>query len=297
MAVFPGLSSFLLQAGTSYFKEDDPVGAAIFFGIVGVVGLGALGIHFIRRDKNAGRPKKAPEPPRMYSWFTLSRIAGNYRLNRAQRKLLDSVFRIESVTDPRRVLIDIPLLDRYFKQAYTRIEQGETLEEESQEKLSLLFAIRNAVEYTQTAANTASKSHPEKQKGLKPRQFKRRQVTVNCACHVVNLTESGKGARKKVKMAVDSHAYTGTIQDISMGGCSIKTNTVIKAGTQVKIDFSYANVTTAVLGQVIRLNRSGAKGGAQGGTQDTVMHIKFLKVPRRAANIINATVFEYTAAD
>ncbi|GHU98659.1 hypothetical protein FACS189483_06960 [Spirochaetia bacterium] len=291
MAGYSGLSVFLLQEGMSYFKEDDPVGAAIFFGIVGVVGLGALGIHFIRRKKG---PKKAPEPRRNYSWFTLRQIAGNYRLNMNQCKLLDSVFRNESVTNPQEVMIDIPLLDRHFKQAYIRIEQGETPEEETQQKLSLLFAIRNAVEYTQTI-NAAPKNQPGKPKRMKPRQFKRRQVTVHCGYHVVNLTESGKGARKKVKMAVDSHAYTGIIQDISMGGCSIKTNAVIKAGTQIKIDFSYANVTAAVLGQVIRLNRSGVKGSAPGSAQDTVMHIKFLKVPLRASNVINATVFEYAA--
>jgi hypothetical protein len=40
-----------------------------------------------------------------------------------------------------------------------------------------------------------------------------------------------------------------------------------------------------VLGQALRINRSGAAG--------TIVHIKFLKIPRRAFNAINAVVFGY----
>jgi hypothetical protein len=40
----------------------------------------------------------------------------------------------------------------------------------------------------------------------------------------------------------------------------------------------------AALGQVLRTNRSGIS---------TIMHIKFLRIPRRSLNIINALVYEY----
>jgi hypothetical protein len=58
---------------------------------------------------------------------------------------------------------------------------------------------------------------------------------------------------------------------------------VVGAGSRLKIEFDSGG-TLAVLGQVLRLNRSG---------RNTVMHTKFIKVPRKAMNAINAAVFDY----
>ena len=86
-------------------------------------------------------------------------------------------------------------------------------------------------------------------------------------------------------MVVDKRRLTGNIIDISIGGCSIKTSVNVPSGQRLKIEFNHeGNVTVAVLGQVLRTNRSGIS---------TIMHIKFLKVPRRSLNAINALVFEY----
>jgi c-di-GMP-binding flagellar brake protein YcgR len=110
-------------------------------------------------------------------------------------------------------------------------------------------------------------------------------VAVKSAFRLVTLEESGFGRKKTVKMIVDRRGYNGTILDISLGGCAIRTGAGIKAGSRLKIEFQHASSPlVAVLGQALRLNRS---------AMDTIMHIKFLKVPGRTMNVINAIVYEY----
>jgi hypothetical protein len=122
-------------------------------------------------------------------------------------------------------------------------------------------------------------------KNLVQRRFKRQEVGISCYVRPVKIEETGKGRKKKVRMTVDHRRFTGTIQDISIGGCAIKTNAGIAPGSRVKIEFDYGgSVGVAVLGQVLRLNRNGF---------NTVMHTKFLKVPRKAMNAINVAVFNY----
>jgi hypothetical protein len=123
-------------------------------------------------------------------------------------------------------------------------------------------------------------------KNLAHRKFRRQQVGISCYIRPVTIEEIGRGRKKKVKMTTDRRRFTGTIQDISMGGCAIKTSAAgIIPGNRIKIEFDYGSSGgVAVLGQVLRLNRSGI---------GTIMHTKFLKVPRKAMNVVNAAVFDY----
>jgi hypothetical protein len=125
--------------------------------------------------------------------------------------------------------------------------------------------------------------HSSQMKRLSQRRFRRRQAVIATNFFFVYVEETGH--RKEKKMVVDKRRLTGNILDVSIGGCSIKTNVSVPSGTRLKIEFIYANNTNiAVLGQVLRTNRTGIS---------TIMHIKFLRVPRRAMNAINALVFEY----
>jgi hypothetical protein len=100
------------------------------------------------------------------------------------------------------------------------------------------------------------------------------------------VEETGTGRKKTRKMTVDSRRFTGTIMDVSIGGCSIRTNASVPLGTRLKIEFDYLDkMIIAALGQVLRINRSGAI--------NTIMHIKFIKMPRKTMNAVNALVYEY----
>jgi hypothetical protein len=125
--------------------------------------------------------------------------------------------------------------------------------------------------------------HSTQVKRLSQRRFRRRQTVISANYYYVRVEETGH--RKEKKMVVDKRRMAGNIMDISIGGCSIKTNVAVPSGTRLKIEFVSVNDTNAaVLGQVLRTNRSGAS---------TIMHIKFLRVPRKSMNAINAFVFEY----
>ncbi|MDR3174341.1 MAG: PilZ domain-containing protein [Treponema sp.] len=119
-------------------------------------------------------------------------------------------------------------------------------------------------------------------KRLSQRRFRRRQTVIPVEFNLVRLEP---GLRKQEqKMVVDKRKAAGKILDVSVGGCSIQTSSAISAGVRLKIDFITDRQHVIALGEVLRTNRN---------RTGTVMHIKFLKVPRRSLNMINALVFEY----
>ena len=128
-------------------------------------------------------------------------------------------------------------------------------------------------------------THSGKMKSLVKRMYRRRQTSSRCEFFMVFIEDSG-GRKKAPKLIVDSKRFSGTVQDVSIGGCSIKTSAPIQIGSRLKITLECSEgVMISVLGHVLRVNRSGPMG--------TIIHIKFLKVPRKAFNSISALVFGY----
>ena len=122
-------------------------------------------------------------------------------------------------------------------------------------------------------------------KPLVKRKFRRRSIDIDCEFYFVKLEETGTGRKKTARLIVENRKFNGRIKDISAGGCALKTSAPIQLGSRLKINIDYDdNYVINVLGQVIRTNRSAA---------GTILHIKFLKVPRRAFNSISALVFGY----
>ena len=128
-------------------------------------------------------------------------------------------------------------------------------------------------------------THTGKMKPLVKRSSRRKHVEISCDLFFVNVEETGKGRKKTSKLVVDPRKFTGTLQDISAGGCSIKSSAPIQVGSRLKITINYEEDSPiSVLGQVLRSNRSSA---------GTIIHVKFLKVPRRAFNSICTLVYGY----
>jgi hypothetical protein len=124
--------------------------------------------------------------------------------------------------------------------------------------------------------------HSSQMKQLSKRRFRRRHLVLAASFYLVRMEEAGR--QKAAKMVVDKRRITGNIMDISIGGCSVKTNAAVPTGARLKIETSPEGNNIAVLGQVLRTNRTGL---------NTIMHIKFLRVPVRSLNLINALVYEY----
>ncbi|MHC6201616.1 flagellar brake protein [Breznakiellaceae bacterium SP9] len=154
-------------------------------------------------------------------------------------------------------------------------------------KTSQGFSFESKVLDTTSTAQgpTIQIAHARKVKPLSQRKYRRKESSINCAFNFV-FVEEQKG-RKPPKLIVEARRFIGTILDISLGGCSMKSTAAIQVGSRLKIDIDYSDeLVIPCLGQVLRSNRSGLSS--------TIFHIKFLKVPRTAINAINALVFGYS---
>jgi hypothetical protein len=253
--------------------------------VVGIV-LGGGFLFLLIRTFLKNR-KNAPGASRL-GGFALYKIAKTYGLDTLQRKALQDVFRKDadidpSEDDPLTVMKDTLLLDQQFKRAYQRICDSVEDEAAAQRQISQLFSARNAIEAVQNTTGTATRG-PVRPAHQIHRRFRRRQISIPSTLAMVTVREVKEHGKRVRKMSLDGRRYTGTIVDISIGGCSIQTAAKIEPGVRAKIEFTPGNSPKAALGQVLRVNRSGAHG---------TVHMKFITLPTGTRNAINALVFEY----
>jgi hypothetical protein len=98
------------------------------------------------------------------------------------------------------------------------------------------------------------------------------------------VSASQSGGKQVFK--TDSKKFQGDIQDVSTGGCSVRVKGTLRPGNLIKISFTCRDGNAAVLGQILRINK--------GASLQSVIHVKFTKVPLKSMNVINATVFQYS---
>jgi c-di-GMP-binding flagellar brake protein YcgR len=363
MPHLPVTVSWYLLQDVTYFKEDDPVAAIVLAIAGGILVLFIIILNIVKYVRHGSAPRR-------FSGFAMRKIAKNYGLNKIQTKTLENIFRSDAVSDPQAVMESPSLLDKHFMRAYNRIKNTVESDAIAQQRLSMLFSVRNTIDISQNTTATVMSTrqipenaaavltvnketysihvlnskgdgvmvenprnalgtpikipkgsrvnlsfftrngkgfafesriigtadtprgsalqlaHAPRVKPLIQRRFRRRQAEVPCQFALVKVEEVKVGRKKEKKMVVDSRRFRGTIKDISIGGCSIRSGTNVVPGARLKLEFDLDEVTTmAALGQIIRTNR--------GGGTNTILHMKFIKVPRRVQNSINALVFEY----
>lgn len=360
-----GISFYPLQVQVQDFwkaKSSSSNDALYFLIGIGAVVLILIIVNLIKKKYNVPSLTGAPRPatsPQRFSGLSLRRLAANFGLDRQQTKMLDFVLKNDGVVDVGRAVSTPVLLDRHFKRAYRAITRSSGGDEETQDRLAVLFSTRNILESGADSGNIKSthqipdntsavfsvngESYPVRVFSAKgehllvepPRNALGNKVRLSRGSKVILsfFTKSSKGfsvesrvlgsteshtgpvlqlvhsgqiqrlshrrfrRREAViaaqlyfvyienkRMVVDKRRLAGNILDLSVGGCSIKTNAPVSSGARLKIEFFQGNTPVAALGQVLRTNRSGVS---------TIIHIKFLKVPRRSLNAINAYVFEY----
>jgi len=124
-------------------------------------------------------------------------------------------------------------------------------------------------------------AHSNHVRFLSQRRFRRRQANISSTMNLVII----EGRGKKQHLIADKKRLQGTITDISVGGCSIKVMTPVKAGAMFKVEFQMSDTILTTLGHILRTNRTGAS---------TIAHMKFLKVSQKTMNTINSFVYEYS---
>ncbi|MDR2730560.1 MAG: PilZ domain-containing protein [Treponema sp.] len=97
----------------------------------------------------------------LISIFTTHRIARSIGFDHEQIKMLDFVFKTDSVTDPEKSIQTPALLDRHFRRAYRVIEQTANTDNEAQHQLSVLFSARNLLENSPTGSITSTRQIPD----------------------------------------------------------------------------------------------------------------------------------------
>jgi hypothetical protein len=197
-----------------------------------------------------------------------------------------AVLTIDKVNYPVKVLSskgDTLVVENPYRSAGARIHPASG----SQASLALYtktykaFSINTRIlGTTQTADGPGLQlAHSGQIKKLSARRFRRLQVIIDTGFFFVYSDTKTK------KSVVDKRRNVGKIMDISIGGCSIRTTTSVNQGQKVKVEFVHNDGSTiAALGEILRVSRNGI---------NTIIHIHFLKVPRRSSNSINAMVYEY----
>jgi|GEM_PF-2474543 len=102
----------------------------------------------------------------------------------------------------------------------------------------------------------------------------------------VITTGTGRHARKQAVVSAHQRGY-GRIEDLSAGGCAIRTTGAFPTGTLIKIQFETPDGTTlSAFGKVRSTERTPSRYGS--------MHVMFTRVSRKNLNQIQAYVYGIT---
>ena len=184
----------------------------------------------------------------------------------------DSSIVVACPTNNLGTLIRIPLGTRITVSFLTGINLGVSFETKMTETRQTPFGMGVAF------------PHTNKLRRLAQRKSRRKEFSMPCYFFVIITEQVGTGKAKKTKMTVDKQRIKAIMEDISAGGCSIKSPLMIATGTRLKIQLPYDDGTITCLGQVLRVSREAMR---------LILHIKFIKVPQKSYNAINALVFDF----
>jgi c-di-GMP-binding flagellar brake protein YcgR len=123
------------------------------------------------------------------------------------------------------------------------------------------------------------------------RRSPRREYDHPCYYYPVTVISVGKGRKAKKQAFVNKNRRIfGRFEDLSAGGCAIRTQIPLTAGSILKVDFEAADGTSiSVFGRVRGVDRSRARG--------RLMHIMFTRVSRKNLNQIQSYVYGLVEAD
>lgn len=129
-------------------------------------------------------------------------------------------------------------------------------------------------------------SHTNSLGSLPSRRHRRKETRLSCSFSLVQIVQRSQGRKIVKETIVDERRSTGTIVDISAGGCALKSASAMKTGEFIKVEFEDAQGRAlAAFGRIVRTNKTGAVGG--------IMHIQFLKTTKKTMNAIYAAVYGY----
>ncbi len=127
--------------------------------------------------------------------------------------------------------------------------------------------------------------HSDSVTALPSRRHQRRDLREACTFRRVRVEVRKERGKSLKNVFVENMPIPGTAVDISAGGISIQTANPLDAQEYLKIDFDVGEGSFVAFGIVVRTNR--LRGGG-------VMHVRFVKISRKAINSVLAYVYGYS---
>ncbi len=127
--------------------------------------------------------------------------------------------------------------------------------------------------------------HAANIKQRQKRRSPRREYDRPCYFYPVSVYTVGRGRRAKKQAFVNKNARSfGRFEDLSAGGCAIRTQSALQPESFLKVDFDTADgASISAFGKVRSTDRRIGKG--------TLMHIMFTRVSRKNLNRIQSYVY------
>lgn len=269
LQIAPGLSDFRIQ--------PKPIQGVIF-----VLGLAAIIFLIVYLNKS----KKVKNSP-IFQTGTIDKaelgklvvkgmgkIARKYGLDAVEQRTLARALNNAGI-ELSGLFDSIDSIDNGF----SRMVSVQSREDDGEQTVANLFSIRNKVEYYFSASEDAAQGNK-----AVPRRYRRLKADIPISFYLVSVTESRQGIKKVKKLSLDNQKLSGNILDISVGGCSISTRNTVAAGARIKVEFKIGKAPATALAMILRVNND---------SSGNVLHTRFLKVPERTLNAINALIYNY----
>jgi hypothetical protein len=272
---------FLLQGLelSDFQLQPSPVQGILFFAGVTIVVLLVVFINKSAKIRNSEVFKSGVinKPQlRVPGFKGLKNAARKYGFDYEEQKFLSDLFQKQGV-ETATVFNSIENIDREFAKLIQALEKEDDMDND----IAKLLAIRNKIEYSISAAAEMEKLS---EKNFTIHRYKRVETHIPAVFYLVVEKEVRQGLKMIKKLLLDSKKHTGTILNISSGGCAISTSSSLKAGGRIKLEFKMGKTNAAALAQILRVNKN------QSGS---VLHLRFLKVSAKSLNAINIFVYNY----
>jgi hypothetical protein len=273
------LPLFLLQGLGRFQIEANPVHGIIFLVGTALIVLVVIYLNKSKKIQNSTVFKTGivdisdPKDPENKNF---RKTANRYGLEDAEQKFLKNIFRKEKIA--LATFFDSKgSIDAGFASAVRALSR----EEGSDDDIAKLYAIRNKIEYCLSTAEAVKGSA----KRVNTRWYKRIKTNIPVVFYLVVEKEERTGAKTIKKLSLDSVKCTGNMLDISSGGCALSTRGSYKTGMRLKLEFKIGKTSGVALAHILRINQN---------RNGNVLCARFLKVPVKSLNTINAFVFNYT---
>jgi hypothetical protein len=266
---------YLLQSLNQFQTESNPVHGIIFIAGLAVIAAIITYLNVSKRIANSNLYKTgAIKKKGGAGAASFGAGARKYALERGEKSFLSKSFQQAGVS-AKDAFNSMASIDASFQRVYKILKRESESEEELQNNLLKLFAVRNKIEYYEKAYSSGDKT---------PRRYKRSKASISIFYYLVITTVEKKGLKTIKKLRVDAKKMLGTIIDISAGGCAINTRTPLKAGSRIKIEFKLGHSSISALAQILRINKNASS---------TILHTHFIKIMPRSLNGINSFVYGY----